>query len=139
MHPLCYMHVGRERLCIQAHRCHAASMDSFDRPLDAETTVDALSVLEDLPEWELTPARWERVRDILDMLDAALRARDSEAAQEAIADLELSGPVRGTRIGTKSTVPAPEEVRDRLNRLVHSLGGDARSAEGKNHEQSDAD
>lgn len=121
------------------------SMDSFDRAadevpaLDAEATADALDVLEDLPEWELAPARWERVRDILDSLEAALRARDREAAQEAIADLELSGPVRVTRIGTKPTVPAPEEVRDRRNRLVHSIGGDARSDQGKDYEQSDTD
>ncbi|MEV0168103.1 CATRA system-associated protein [Nonomuraea fuscirosea] len=120
-------------------------MDSFDQTsgevpaLDAEATADALDVLEDLPEWELVPARWERVRDILDSLEAALRTRDPEAAREAIADLELSGPVRVTRIGTKPTVPEPEEVRDRRNRLVFSLGGDTLSDQEKDHEQPDPD
>ncbi|MFI7465118.1 CATRA system-associated protein [Nonomuraea sp. NPDC049646] len=103
-------------------------MDAFDQTADdvpalgAEAVADALDVLDDLLEWRLASARWERVRDLLDALAAALRSHDPEAAQEAVAELELAGPVRVTRIGTKPLLPPSEDVRDRRNRLVHALG-----------------
>ncbi|WP_431917799.1 CATRA system-associated protein [Nonomuraea jabiensis] len=120
-------------------------MDDFDRAgnevpvLDAEATADALDVLNDLPDWELAPARWERVHDILGAFETALHSRDSDAAQEAIADLELSGPVRATRIGTALLTSAPQEVRDRRNRLVHSLGGNVRLDQEEGDEELRAD
>lgn len=47
---------------------------------------------------------------------------DGDALREATAELELTGPVRITRIGAKSLVPVPEQTRDRANHLVHALG-----------------
>ncbi len=106
-----------------------SSMDDIgrtgDEVLDTEAIADALDVLDDLREWQLAPARWERVRDALDRLESALLSRDFEATWKAVAELELAGPVRVTRIGTNLLTSAPPEVRDRRNRLVHSLGGDA--------------
>jgi hypothetical protein len=94
-----------------------------DAEFDAEARADALDVLNDLLEWQLAPQRWERVEQIVDSIVEALAAGDVDALREATAELELAGPVRITRIGSTPLLPAPEQVRDRANHLVHSLGG----------------
>jgi hypothetical protein len=98
----------------------------MDRPedWDAETVDDALDVLQDLVLWELAPQRWEQVGEILERITAALAARDADDLREAVADLELSGPVRALRIGSASTGGIPEPVFDRRNTLVHSLSNE---------------
>jgi hypothetical protein len=40
-----------------------------------------------------------------------------------MAELELRGPVRATRIGSTPTVPATETVRDEVTELVRTLDG----------------
>lgn len=92
--------------------------------LDAETVADALDVLADVPEWELAPARWDRVREIMDRLIAAIRAGDLTGCRDAIADLELSGPVRLLRIGSVEATGIPQPVLDLRNTLVRSLRPD---------------
>ncbi|MFJ4525587.1 CATRA system-associated protein [Streptomyces sp. NPDC088810] len=91
-------------------------------PIDGETRDDAVDVLDDLLQWQLTAERWERVEALVRSLDQALAAGDGDALRAATAELELAGPVRITRIGTKSLIPVPEKTRDRANRLVHTLG-----------------
>jgi hypothetical protein len=93
------------------------------RDLDDETVADALDVLEDLAEWQLAAPRWERVHGILDRLAGALGAGDTAGVRAAVADLELSGPVRALRIGTADTDGIPEPVLDRRNTMLHQLGG----------------
>jgi hypothetical protein len=95
---------------------------SGEVPIDDEARDDAVDVLQDLIEWELAPQRWERVALIVGSLADALARGDGEALREATAELELTGPVRVTRIGTKSVIPVPEQTRDRANHLVHALG-----------------
>ncbi|MFI9568782.1 CATRA system-associated protein [Streptomyces rishiriensis] len=92
-------------------------------PIDGETRDDAVDVLDDLLQWQLTAERWEHVEALVRSLDQALAARDADALRAATAELELAGPVRITRIGTKALIPVPEKTRDRANRLVHTLGG----------------
>jgi hypothetical protein len=88
---------------------------------DAETVEDALAVLEDLLDWELAPPRWERAAGMLATISAALAADDPEALREAVADLELGGPTRILRIGSKTTTGIPDQILDLRNVLVHSL------------------
>lgn len=92
---------------------------------DPEAISDALDVLGDLFVWQLVPLRWQRVEQILDSLTEALATGDADTLRDATAELELAGPVRATRIGATPVVPAPESVRERVNHLVHSLGGTA--------------
>ncbi|KAA0940810.1 CATRA system-associated protein [Streptomyces apricus] len=91
-------------------------------PIDDEARDDAVDVLKDLIEWELAPQRWERVDSIVGSLADALAQGDGDALREATAELELTGPVRVTRIGGTSLIPVPERTRDRANHLVHTLG-----------------
>lgn len=103
-------------------------------PIDDEARDDAVDVLGDLVEWELAPQRWERVDAIVVSLADALAQGDGEALREATAELELTGPVRITRIGTSSLIPVPERTLDRANHLVHALG---RGQERQPQEQAD--
>jgi CATRA-associated small protein len=57
----------------------------------------------------------------MEALRDAVATGDGEAVRRAVADLELAGPVRATRIGAAPLVPVPESVRDRANHLVHAL------------------
>jgi hypothetical protein len=84
---------------------------------------EALEVVSDALQWRLTKERWQAIKQVLAAMDAAIAADDSDALAEATADLELSGPVRITRIGTIPVVPASKPVMYQLNRLVYSLGG----------------
>jgi len=104
-------------------------MDSSDEPplsWDSGDVVDvraeALDVLSDALQWRLAEARWQAIEQVLITMDAALEADDLDALAAATADLELAGPLRITRIGATPVVPPAPPVRDRLNRLVHSLG-----------------
>lgn len=94
-------------------------MDPDD--VDAETVDDALHVLDDLATWEQAPHRWENVLLILERMATALDAGDHEELRDAIADLDLSAPIRIDRIGSGKATAAPEPVRDLRNTLVHKL------------------
>lgn len=94
----------------------------------SETVVaraEALGAASDALEWRLTGKRWESVEQVLAAMAAALATNDLEALKAATAELEVAGPVRIVRIGAPPVVPPPPQVRDRLNRLVYSLGGTA--------------
>src|SRR5262249_18499859 len=72
-----------------------------------------------------------------DVGECTLTARGSQRSAEmrsaggagwggAVVDLELMGPVRTARVGPKGEKePAPPRVRERVNRLQHSLTGQA--------------
>jgi CATRA-Associated Small Protein len=89
----------------------------------AEARAEALDVVSDALQWRLNEMRWQSLEHILAAMDAAMAASDAAALMAATANLELVGPVRLTRIGATPAVPPPAPVRDRLNRLVHSLSG----------------
>jgi hypothetical protein len=91
----------------------------------AAVRAEALEVLSDALQWRLAGSRWPAIDEVLATMDAALRVNDLVTLAAATADLELVGPVRITRIGATPVVPAPAPVRERLNRLVHVLGGTA--------------
>jgi hypothetical protein len=97
-----------------------ANSDSGD---GADVRAEALDVVSDALQWRLADARWQVIEQVLIAMDAALAAADLDALAAATADLELSGPLRITRIGATPVVPPTPPVRDLLNRLVFSLGG----------------
>lgn len=107
-----------------------ALMGSLDEPPPggassdvADVRAEALDVVSNALRWQLADARWQAIEQVLTAMDAALAADDLAALTAATADLELAGPLRITRIGATPVVPPPPPVRDRLNRLVYSLGG----------------
>jgi hypothetical protein len=107
-----------------------SSMSSLEKPVpgwnsaDAgDARADALDTVSDALSWRLADTRWAAIEAVLAAMDAALAAGNVTALTAATAELELSGPVRITRIGAVPVVPPPPAIRDRLNRLVHSLGG----------------
>ncbi|SME91488.1 hypothetical protein SAMN02745830_00419 [Streptomyces sp. Amel2xC10] len=110
---------------------------STGSPIDDEAREDAVDVLRDLLVWQLVPERWARVEAIVDALADALDRGDGDALREATAELEVSGPIRITRIGAQSPgpVPVPERTRDRANHLVHSLGQPPRPGQGDGEPQ----
>ncbi len=104
---------------------------------DAETVGDALDVLQEIVLWELLPERWEQVGRILDRITAALAANDVEDLRDAVADLELTGPVRALRIGGTGERGIPEPVLERRNTLVHALTEERRAAPGTEADHGD--
>ncbi|MEU4877112.1 CATRA system-associated protein [Streptomyces sp. NPDC021608] len=90
--------------------------------IDDETRSDAVEVLGDLLEWQLSPGRWDRVQALVDELADILAAGDGDGVRAVTAELELSGPVRITRIGATPVIPAPPRTRDQANHLIHALG-----------------
>ena|SRR5712691_10602314 len=81
---------------------------------------DALDVLYDAIQWQLTAARWESIEQILLAMDAALASGDMRAFAAAASDLELAGPMRISRIG--HSVGPPPAVLTLQGKLVHTLG-----------------
>jgi hypothetical protein len=105
-------------------------VSSEDEPLSsdsaayAEALGAALDALQDALQWQLTDARWAAVEQILDAMQAALESHDLEALVAATTDLELAGPLRLLKIGTKEPPVQPQpRTRDRLNQMVDSIGG----------------
>lgn len=99
-------------------------MASFgdDAPIGYNDVTDALSVLSDLLDWRLPPARWAEIEEILDSLGIGFDLADQDqrgALRSATIELELAGPVRTSRIETGT--PPPGRVRERVNELKHVL------------------
>lgn len=89
---------------------------------DPQTREDALDVLQDALAWELAAGCWKVVAQTVDALGAALVASNTAAFREAVCDLERASPYRATPFGEESTVSPPDEqVRERINELIHSL------------------
>ncbi len=92
---------------------------------DPGTRGAAIEVLEYIVQLEMTPARWERLTELIDIAIQAATAGDRDGLRQATVELELAGPVRITRIGDSPSVPPPQGVRERVNHLIHALSTDA--------------
>jgi hypothetical protein len=103
----------------------ASADETSDRAADA--WAEALAVVQDALEWQLAELGWQAVEQMLITMHAAVEVGDPRALAAATADLEMIAPVRVIKIGAPAN-PPPPPVRDRLNRLVHSLG-DASTAQ----------
>src|SRR3954454_14148829 len=88
----------------------------------------ALRVLEDALLWDLTAAQWIEVGHALRKLRRAHEASDDRRQRDAIADLEVAGPYRISGLEDAGRLPAPRELRERINELIHALGPPVRSA-----------
>jgi hypothetical protein len=64
----------------------------------------------------------------LDVISAALERGETEALRDSAAHLEqvIDSPsvIPVSRIGDATDVPPPGVIRERINHLIHSLGGD---------------
>lgn len=100
------------------------SVNGMETPAtgDEDAAVDALDVLAEMPGWRLTPERWEQVLLLLDRMDAAFRAADVRELRDSIADLEISGPTRIDRVGSRVVTGIPDQVAGRRMPLMHALG-----------------
>jgi hypothetical protein len=87
----------------------------------SRTTLEVIQILREARSWELAPARWVLVDELLTTLEVALSSGDMEALAAATADLELAGPVRIVRMGSAQPEPASAPLQDRVNELIHSL------------------
>jgi hypothetical protein len=114
---------------------------SSDRHSDqaGEVRAEALGVVSDALQWQLAAARWQAIEPMLAAMAAAVEAGDLKALAAATADLELAAPLRITRIGATPIVPPPPATCDRLNQLVHVLGGVVVSDRDANRSGSDHD
>lgn len=90
----------------------------------ADDAAEALLIVREVMEWSLAPARWAKIDNSVAVLTAALAADDGVALDEAVATLELLGPVRGASgAALASRVRAPDEVRERLEAAIRILEG----------------
>ena len=96
-------------------------MSEENPTLDAELRSDLLDVLDDLPLWRLAPLRWQQVYALLGTISEALLGKDFPALRDVVGELELTGPVRTTRIGAAPNEPPPQDVQERLNHLKHQV------------------
>ncbi|NUK01104.1 CATRA system-associated protein [Streptomyces lunaelactis] len=93
----------------------------------AEECNDAAEAVAGIIGLVLTPMGWARVGRALDGLESALRSGNVDVLNAATGQLELATPTRiRTRLGEEGE-PAPHEVLERVNRLVHALRGEARA------------
>jgi hypothetical protein len=109
--------------------------------VDDEIRSFALSLLGQLTRWQRPPGAWEEIAGALDAVAAAVDRGDGEAADLALAELELQGPYMltpalSTTPGSDPSasqdadgvprppkaVPIPLALRERVNTLVHRLG-----------------
>lgn len=84
---------------------------------------DAVNVLQDVLQWHLSPARWEAIGAVIEVMEAD--TADLDAISDGTSQLEMAGPVRITRIGSTPTEPPPQKIQERLNTLVEKLSGKA--------------
>ena len=86
---------------------------------------DALDVLGDALRWQLPSSRWSEIERVVQALAEALADDDYPAIRQAVAELELLGPVRAASAANPpsgpSRQPARDPVRERINELVRSL------------------
>jgi hypothetical protein len=92
---------------------------------DART--EAIDALDDVLLWRLSLDCWLAVERVVHAMETAVDMADLTALAAATQELELMGPWRMVPIGATSTesspIPASDRVRERLNHLIHSLGG----------------
>lgn len=106
----------------------------------------ALEVLSDVLEWLMPPARWDRIAERIAAMERAVAADDLAALDDAVMELELAAPVRITPVGggSQEKVKATKDIKERVNRLQHTLVGNPREAgvddeEGRTGDRPDGD
>lgn len=97
----------------------------------------AVEVLGDVPLWSLKASGWKRVGLSLEGMERTLAAGDLTGFRRAVADVEMAGPHRISGLEEASSLPFPEEYRERINELIHSLG--PAPVEGLPHGNADSD
>ena len=86
---------------------------------------EAVELLRDALTWELPTADWPDVAAAIGRLESA-----GDVAAE-LGHLELAGPMRiSARYGQQPVTPMPEELRERVNELIHALVPGAEDADG---------
>jgi hypothetical protein len=90
----------------------------------------ALEVLSDVLEWLMPLTRWDQVAERVAAMERAVAADDLAALDDAVMELELAAPVRITPVGggCPEKVPVTKDVRERVNRLQHTLVDNPREA-----------
>jgi hypothetical protein len=88
-------------------------------------------VLADVLGWRTTAQHWERIAALVAAVERAVDDGDLDALDKATADLELAVPVRSNRIEEppRERTAIDDDLRERVNRLQHSLGSDDSVAE----------
>lgn len=99
----------------------------------------AFDVLSDVLEWQMPSARWVRVAEYIGNLERAVAANDLAALDDAVLELELAAPLRITRVGGGSPdkVTAAKDIRERVNRLQHTLVDSRQEADNEKGSTSD--
>ncbi|MYV97757.1 CATRA system-associated protein [Streptomyces sp. SID3343] len=85
---------------------------------------ESVEVLREALIWRLDTDRWTRVEQLLQSVDAALKAGDACGFRHAVHSLEAAGPERVAGLEAANAAmpaPAPAAVRVRIDRLVHTL------------------
>jgi hypothetical protein len=95
-----------------------------DQTYAAMVRAEALDTVTDARGWRVAPDRWRDLDELLAAMERALTINDTNELAATTAELDLMGPPRIIRIGsTPIPVPPPPSVQERLDRLVHVLGG----------------
>jgi CATRA-Associated Small Protein len=97
--------------------------------IDEEARAEALDILTEIPGWRMPEPRWDHVAGLVDTIGTALATGDADMLRTATIDLELASPFRVTRMNPAERQPPPQKVQDRVNHLIHSLGGDSKGPE----------
>jgi hypothetical protein len=99
-------------------------MDEF-----GEAVQDACVILAEVNDWRLPPTDWVELAQLIENMSAAFAAADAKGIYHAIEELDLYTPDRAIPLGAdRAVAPAPPPLRERVNQLVHTLGGDPRSS-----------
>ncbi|WP_330277833.1 hypothetical protein OG205_20465 [Lentzea sp. NBC_00516] len=84
---------------------------------------EILSMLNQVSDLRLSAERWQKVTALLHRMESARAANDLDGMLAVVVELEMAAR-RIPTIGSEPAGPPPPPVRDRLNQLVHALGGD---------------
>jgi hypothetical protein len=87
---------------------------------------DAAALLTATLNWRHTEVGWRRVEEALGLVADAVAQDDQTALRRAFTALRLCGPTRvatgvNPEMGAVPTGPAPDAVRDLVNKLVPTL------------------
>jgi hypothetical protein len=86
---------------------------------------EAVTLLRDALGWELSRAGWAEVDQAVRKLASSLDV------DKDLAFLELAAPTRiRTKVGDQPVTPVSEELRERVNELIHRLAAEPEQADG---------
>jgi hypothetical protein len=93
--------------------------------IDDEAKAVALDILTEIPHWRMPEPRWDHVAELVDAIGTALTTGDPDLLRTTRSFLEQASPFRVPRIDPAAVSP-PQKVQERINHLIHSLGGDGK-------------